>query len=40
MAGGPVRADLEPLSFLRQRISITMAYPHFNVISQRNGFQP
>ena len=32
-------ADLGPLSFLRQRISITMAHSYFNVISQRNGFR-
>ena len=32
-------ADLESLSFLRQQISITMAYSHFNVISQCNGFR-
>jgi hypothetical protein len=29
----------QALSFLRPRISITMAYSHFNVISQCNGFR-
>jgi acid stress-induced BolA-like protein IbaG/YrbA len=38
VAGITGTAHAGPLSFLRQRISITMAYSYFNVINQRNGF--
>jgi acid stress-induced BolA-like protein IbaG/YrbA len=34
MGSGAIRPAVEPLSFLRQRISITMASSHFNVISR------